>query len=146
MRKLLVIGILLFSFPLLAACGSESDEPQEENATETTEEPEKAEEKDDVGENLLTSKKLEERIQAGMSIDSYAAELTAMEEKGKTALLKKYNVRDNKEIKAHILQSSDGFVAVETDGVEVTDVNNFKSIEEAEAHLKEIKMEEQQGE
>lgn len=67
-----------------------------------------------------------------MDLDSYSAELTVMEEKGETTVLKKYNLSGNQDIKAQILQSSDGFVAVETDGLEVTDVSNFKSMKEVE--------------
>lgn len=92
--------------------------------------------------DLFSTEKLQERIQKGMDLDSNSAELTAMEEKGETTLIKKYNLTGNEEIKAQILQSSDGFVAVETDGLEVTDVSNFKTMQEVEDHLNEKDMEE----
>ncbi|MFP3359339.1 hypothetical protein R0K17_18560, partial [Planococcus sp. SIMBA_143] len=55
---------------------------------------------------------------------------------------KKYNLTRNEEKKAQILQSSDGFVAVETDGLEETDVLNFKTMNVVEDHLNEKNMEE----
>jgi hypothetical protein len=145
MKKLLIAGNLLFSFPLLAACGSDNTAPQEEKESGDTaakDNQSEAEETNDPEENLLGSEKLQERIKKGMDVDAYSAELTAMEEKGKTAMLKRYNLPDNQEIKANILQSSDGFIAVETDGLEVTNVTSFKSMKEVEAHLKEKGMEE----
>ena len=49
---------------------------------------------------------------------------------------------DEPAAKAQVLQSSDGFVAVKTDGLEVTDVSNFKNMQEVEDHLNEKDMEE----
>lgn len=146
MKKLLIAGNLLFTFPLLAACGADDTESQEEKESEATDNQEEGEKTNDPEENLLGSEKLKERIKKGMDVDSYSAELTAMEEKGETAILTKYNLSDDQEIKANILQSSDGFVAVETDGLEVTGVKSFKSMKEVEAHLKEKGMEENKGE
>ncbi|MCA1055365.1 hypothetical protein LCM10_10245 [Rossellomorea aquimaris] len=143
MKKIIMALTLSFTFPLLAACGSDDEGEMGENANADTMEMDEQGEATDKGGELLGSGKLQERIQPGMDIDAYAAELTAMEEKGETTLLKKYNLPGNKEIKANILQSSGGFVAVETDGLEVTDVNEFKSIQQVEKHLKDKEMEEE---
>ena len=147
MKKLLIAGNLFFALSILGACGSEDAEPEEDTSSDTAEmnDQQDSQEKDEPAAELLGSEKLQERIQKGMDLDSYSAELTAMEEKGETTLVKKYNLTGNEEIKAQILQSSDGFVAVETDGLEVTDVSNFKTMQEIEDHLNEKDMEEDMG-
>lgn len=144
MKKLLIAGNLFFALSILGACGSEDAEPEENTSGDTAEmsDQQDSKEMDEQAAELLGSEKLQERIQKGMDLDSYSAELTAMEEKGETTLVKKYNLTGNEEIKAQILQSSDGFVAVETDGLEVTDVSNFKTMQEVEDHLNEKDMEE----
>jgi hypothetical protein len=144
MIKLLIAGNLFFALSILGACGSEEAEPEDNTSSDTAEmsDQQESQEMDEPAAELLGSEKLQERIQKGMDLDSYSAELTAMEEKGETTLVKKYNLTGNEEIKAQILQSSDGFVAVETDGIEVTDVSNFKSMQEVEDHLNEKDMEE----
>ncbi|WP_034756409.1 hypothetical protein [Rossellomorea vietnamensis] len=144
MKKLLIAGNLFFALSILGACGSDEAEPQDNTSGDTAEmsDQQDTQEMDEPAAELLDSEKLQERIQKGMDLDSYSAELTAMEEKGETTLVKKYNLTGNEEIKAQILQSSDGFVAVETDGQEVTDVSNFKSMQEVEDHLNEKDMEE----
>ncbi|MCR8848309.1 hypothetical protein NQ095_07835 [Rossellomorea sp. SC111] len=147
MKKLLIAGNLFFTLSILGACSSEDAEPEENTSNDTAEmnDQQDSQEKEEPATELLGSEKLQERIQKGMDLDSYSAELTAMEEKGKTTLVKKYNLTGNEEIKAQVLQSSDGFVAVETDGLEVTDVSNFKSMQEVEDHLNEKDMEEDMG-
>ncbi|WP_061809603.1 hypothetical protein [Rossellomorea vietnamensis] len=144
MKKLLIAGNLFFALSILGACGSDEAEPQDNTSGDTAEmsDQQDTQEMDEPAAELLDSEKLQERIQKGMDLDSYSAELTAMEEKGETTLIKKYNLTGNEEIKAQILQSSDGFVAVETDGLEVTDVSNFKTMQEVEDHLNEKDMEE----
>ncbi|MFC7786886.1 hypothetical protein ACFQWC_20630 [Rossellomorea sp. GCM10028870] len=148
MKKRLIAGNLLFALSILGACGSEEAEPEDNTSGDTAEmsNQQDSKEMDEPAAELLDSEKLQERIQKGMDLDSYSAELTAMEEKGETTLVKKYNLTGNEEIKAQILQSSDGFVAVETDGLEVTDVSNFKTMQEVEDHLKEKNMEEDMSE
>ncbi|CAN7267955.1 hypothetical protein [Rossellomorea sp. LjRoot5] len=148
MKKLLIAGNLFFALLILGACGSEEAEPEENTSSDTAEmsDQQDSKEMEDQAAEMLDSEKLQERIQKGMDLDSYSAELTAMEEKGKTTLVKKYNLTGNKEIKAQILQSSDGFVAVETDGLEVTDVSSYKSMKEVEDHLNEKDMEEDMSE
>ncbi|MFI8685902.1 hypothetical protein [Rossellomorea sp. NPDC077527] len=144
MKKLLIAGNLLFALSILGACGSEEAEPEDNTSGDTAEmsDQQDTQEMDEPAAELLDSEKLQERVQKGMDLDSYSAELTAMEEKGETTLVKKYNLTGNKEIKAQILQTSDGFVAVETDGLEVADVSNFKTMKEVEDHLNEKDMEE----
>ncbi|RBP03861.1 hypothetical protein [Rossellomorea aquimaris] len=148
MKKLLIAGNLFFALSILGACGSEDAEPEENTTGDTAEmsDQQDSKEMDEPAAELLDSEKLQERIQKGMDLDSYSAELTAMEEKGETTLVKKYNLTGNEEIKAQILQSSDGFVAVETDGLEVTDVSSFKTMQEVEDHLNEKDMEEDMSE
>jgi hemolysin activation/secretion protein len=147
MKKLLIAGNLFFALSILGACGSEDAEPEDNTTSDTAEMSDQQEtQKDEPAAELFGSEKLQERIQKGMDLDSYSAELTAMEEKGETALVKKYNLTGNEEIKAQVLQSADGFVAVETDGLEVTDVSNFKSMQEVEDHLNEKDMEEDMSE
>ena len=148
MKKLLIAGNLFFALSILGACGSEEAQPDENTSSDTAEmsDQQETQEMDDSAAELFGSEKLEERIQKGMDLDSYSAELTAMEEKGETTVVKKYNLSGNQDIKAQILQSSDGFVAVETDGLEVTDVSNFKSMKEVEDHLNDKDMEEDMGE
>ncbi|MFL8936186.1 hypothetical protein ACKA06_05235 [Rossellomorea oryzaecorticis] len=148
MKKLMIAGNLIFALSILGACGSEDAEPEENASSDTAEmnDQQESQEMDEPAADLLGSEKLQERIQKGMDLDAYSAELTAMEEKGKTTVLKKYNLSGNEEIKAQVLQSSDGFVAVETDGLEVSDVSNFKSMKEVEDHLKEKDMEEDKSE
>jgi hypothetical protein len=147
MKKRLIAGNLFFALSILGACGSEEDEPEENTTSDTAEmsDQQGSQEIDEPAAELLSSEKLQERIQKGMDLDSYSAELTAMEEKGETTLVKKYNLSGNEEIKAQVLQSADGFVAVETDGLEVTDVSNFKSMQVVEDHLNEKDMEEDMG-
>jgi hypothetical protein len=144
MKKLLIAGNLFFALSILGACGSDEAEPEENTSNDPAEMSDQQEikEMDEPAADLFSSEKLQERIQNGMDLDSYSAELTAMEEKGETTLVKKYNLTGNEEIKAQILQSSDGFVAVETDGLEVTDVSSFKTMQEVEDHLNEKDMEE----
>jgi hypothetical protein len=144
MKKLLIAGNLFFALSILGACGSEEAEPEDTTSNDTAEmnDQQESQETDETSAELLGSEKLQERVQKGMDLDSYSAELTAMEEKGETTVVKKYNLSGNEEIKAQILQSSDGFVAVETDGLEVTDVSTFKSMKEVEDHLNEKDMEE----
>lgn len=148
MKKLLIAGNLFFALSILGACGSEEAEPEENTSGDTAEmsDQQDSQEVDEPAAELFGSEKLQERIQKGMDLDSYSAELTAMEEKGETTLVKKYNLTGNEEIKAQILQSADGFVAVETDGLEVTDVSSHKSIQEVEDHLNEKDMEEDMSE
>lgn len=148
MKKLLIAGNLFFALSILGACGSEDAEPEESTSSETAEmnDQQDTKEMEEPAAELFGSEKLQERIQKGMDLDSYSAELTAMEEKGETTLVKKYNLTGNEEIKAQILQSSDGFVAVETDGLEVTDVSSFKTMQEVEDHLNEKDMEEDMSE
>jgi hypothetical protein len=144
MKKLLIAGNLFFALSILGACGSEEAEPEDTTSNDTAEmnDQQESQDMDEASAELLGSEKLQERIQKGMDLDSYSAELTAMEEKGETTVVKKYNLSGNEEIKAQILQSSDGFVAVETDGLEVTDVSNFKTMKEVEDHLNEKDREE----
>ncbi|PFA69778.1 hypothetical protein CN378_03150 [Bacillus sp. AFS015802] len=144
MKKLLIAGNLFFALSILGACGSEEAEPEENTSGDTAEmsDQQDSKEMDEPAAEPLDSEKLQERIQKGMDLDSYSAELTAMEEKGETIVVKKYNLTGNEEIKAQILQSADGFVAVETDGLEVTDVSYFKTMQEVEDHLNEKDMEE----
>jgi hemolysin activation/secretion protein len=148
MKKLLIAGNLFFALSILGACGSDEAEPEENTSNDTAEmsDQQETQEKEEPAADLFGSEKLQERIQKGMDLDSYSAELTAMEEKGETTLVKKYNLTGNEEIKAQILQSSDGFVAVETDGLEVTDVSSFKTMQEVEDHLNEKDMEEDMSE
>ncbi|MBW3111566.1 hypothetical protein KYJ26_06975 [Bacillus sp. MCCB 382] len=142
MKKLLIAGNLLFTLSILGACGSEEAEDNTSNDTAEMNDQQDSQDMDEPAAELFDSEKLQERVQKGMDLDSYSAELTAMEEKGETTLVKKYNLTGNEEIKAQILQSSDGFVAVETDGLEVTDVSSFKTMQEVEDHLNEKDMEE----
>ncbi|WP_201714602.1 hypothetical protein [Rossellomorea arthrocnemi] len=144
MKKLLIAGNLFFALSILGACGSEEAEPEDTTSNDTAEmnDQQESQDMDEASAELLDSEKLQERVRKGMDLDSYSAELTAMEEKGETTVVKKYNLSGNEEIKAQILQSSDGFVAVETDGLEVTDVSNFKTMKEVEDHLNEKDMEE----
>ncbi|OAT81488.1 hypothetical protein A6P54_11970 [Bacillus sp. MKU004] len=148
MKKLMIAGNLIFALSILGACGSEDAEPEENSSSDSAEmnDQQESQDMDEPAADLLGSEKLQERIQKGMDLDAYSAELTAMEEKGETTVLKKYNLSGNEEIKAQVLQSSDGFVAVETDGLEVSDVSNFKSMKEVEDHLKEKDMEEDKSE
>ncbi|MCA0151109.1 hypothetical protein LCD52_20430 [Rossellomorea vietnamensis] len=148
MKKLLIAGNLFFALSILGACGSDEAEPEENTSNDTAEmnDQQDTQEMEEPTADLFSSEKLQERIQKGMDLDSYSAELTAMEEKGETTLVKKYNLTGNEEIKAQILQSSDGFVAVETDGLEVTDVSSFKTMQEVEDHLNEKDMEEDMSE
>jgi hypothetical protein len=148
MKKLLMAGNLFFALSILGACGSDNAEPEENASGGTAEmdDQQESQEMDEPAADLLGSEKLKERIQKGMDVDSYSAELTAMEEKGKTTVLKTYNLTGNEEVKANVLQSSDGFVTVETDGLEVTEVSSFKTMKEVEAHLKEKNMEEEKSE
>ncbi|MGG3913359.1 hypothetical protein [Rossellomorea vietnamensis] len=148
MKKLLIAGNLFFALTILGACGSEEAEPEENSSNDTAEmsDQQETQEKEEPAAELFGSEKLQERIQKGMDLDSYSAELTAMEEKGETTLVKKYNLTGNEEIKAQVLQSADGFVAVETDGQEVTDVSSFKTMQEVEDHLNEKDMEEDMSE
>ncbi|WP_406686512.1 hypothetical protein [Rossellomorea vietnamensis] len=148
MKKILIAGNLFFSLSILGACGSDEAEPEENTSSDTAEmnDQQETQEMDEPAADLFSSEKLQERIQKGMDLDSYSAELTAMEEKGETTLVKKYNLTGNEEIKAQILQSSDGFVAVETDGLEVTDVSSYESMKEVEDHLNDKDMEEDMSE
>ncbi|WGG44701.1 hypothetical protein [Rossellomorea sp. DA94] len=148
MKKLLIAGNLFFALSILGACGSDEAEPEENTSNDTAEmgDQQDTQEMDESAADLFSTEKLQERIQKGMDLDSYSAELTAMEEKGETTLVKKYNLTGNEEIKAQILQSSDGFVAVETDGLEVTDVSGYKSMKEVEDHLNDKDMEEDMSE
>ncbi|MEI2667008.1 hypothetical protein [Rossellomorea sp. LJF3] len=148
MKKLLLAGNLFFALSILGACGSEEAEPEENTSSDTAEmnDQQDTQEMEEPTAEFFSSEKLQERIQKGMDLDSYSAELTAMEEKGETTVVKKYNLTGNEEIKAQILQSSDGFVAVETDGMEVTDVSSFKTMQEVEDHLNEKDMEEDMSE
>jgi hemolysin activation/secretion protein len=148
MKKLLIAGNLFFALSILGACGSDEAEPEENSSNDTAEmnDQQDTQEMEEPTADLFSSEKLQERIQKGMDLDSYSAELTAMKEKGETTLVKKYNLTGNEEIKAQILQSSDGFVAVETDGLEVTDVSSYKSMKEVEDHLNDKDMEEDMSE
>lgn len=136
MKKLLISCSCLF---LLSACGTE--EPKKDEGTKNTEQTEQTQSKSEP----VDSKQIKERITKGMNLDTYSAEITAMEEKGKTSVIDKYVLSDNKQAFANILQVSDGFVAVKTDGKEITGVESFPSIEDAESHLKDNNFEKSNG-
>lgn len=122
MRKLL---LSIAAVGMLAGCGEDdiaSSQPETEKKTV---------------ENPVTVDYLQDRIREGMDYDAYAVEIQSWAEKGQADIQGTVEAEGNPEVSGDIIQVSDGFLAVATDGKEITEVKSFPTPEEAKTYLNE---------
>ena len=120
--------ILAFLIPLVA-CGNDvgqgAPDSDAEEAINTMKE----------NQQVLTVEELEERIVPGMDLDTYAVEIQSWVEKNKAVIEEKVKTETTEVASADIIQVSDGYLAVENDGLKVTDVTSFSTVEEAKDYV-----------
>lgn len=128
MKKILISFVAI---GMLASCSQEDSETAKEDI-ETVEETEQKTEEDPV-----TLEYLQTRIQEGMDYDTYSVEIQAWVDKGQAKVQDSIEPEGITNESADIIQVADGFLAVATDGKEITDVKPFASPEEAKEYINE---------
>ncbi|URM31239.1 hypothetical protein LLY41_12400 [Cytobacillus firmus] len=86
----------------------------------------------------LSIAELDERIDEGMNIDTYSAEVQSWAEKGQLEMEETVVVEDENTSSADILQLADGFLGVAYDEKEVTEVKMFQSAEHAKKYFESL--------
>jgi hypothetical protein len=96
--------------------------------------PEKEEQNEEI---TVTTDYLQQRFTKGLDVDSYAVEIQTWVDKGQAEIVNTVRPAKQKNVQADIIQVSNGFLAVVTDGKEITFVKPFASPEDAEKYLHE---------
>lgn len=86
----------------------------------------------------LSIAELDDRIDEGMNIDTYSAEVQSWAEKGQLEMEETVVVEDENTSSADILQLADGFLGVAYDEKEVTEVKMFQSAEHAKEYFESL--------
>lgn len=138
MRKL----VYAFSaMMLLTACGADEET---DNASEKVNVEEKNREENNTlegqkgAEKPLSVAELDDRIDEGMNIDTYSAEVQSWAEKGQLEMEETVIVDEENTSSADILQLADGFLGVAYDEKEITEVKMFQSVENAKEYFESL--------
>ncbi|CAM3631434.1 hypothetical protein [Cytobacillus oceanisediminis] len=126
---------------LLTACGAddETDNASEEvNVEEKNSEENNSLEGQKGAEKPLSVAELDDRIDEGMNIDTYSAEVQSWAEKGQLEMEETVIVDEENTSSADILQLADGFLGVAYDEKEVTEVKMFQSAENAKEYFESL--------
>ncbi|PWW31808.1 hypothetical protein DFO73_10162 [Cytobacillus oceanisediminis] len=126
---------------LLTACGAdeETDNASEEvNVEEKNSEENNTLEGQKGAEKPLSVAELDDRIDEGMNIDTYSAEIQSWAEKGQLEMEETVIVDEENTSSADILQLADGFLGVAYDEKEVTEVKMFQSAENAKEYFESL--------
>lgn len=132
MKKIL---ISLAAVGMLASCSQEDSETAKEDIETVEEMPPETEQKTE--EDPVTIEYLQTRIQEGMDYDTYSVEIQAWVDKGQAEVQDSIEPEGTTNESADIIQVADGFLAVATDGKEITEVKPFDSPEEAKEYINE---------
>ncbi|PAE26255.1 hypothetical protein [Bacillus sp. 7894-2] len=123
---------------MLTAC-SAGEENKDEAAKKDNSSQEYNEATNTEGEKKpLSIAELDERIDEGMNIDTYSAEVQSWAEKGQLEMEETVVVEDENTSSADILQLADGFLGVAYDEKEVTEVKMFQSAEHAKEYFESL--------
>ncbi|MBG9450803.1 hypothetical protein ABE67_16115 [Cytobacillus firmus] len=123
---------------MLSACSAD-EEKKEEAAKNENSSQEYNEATNTEGEKKpLSIAELDDRIDEGMNIDTYSAEVQSWAEKGQLEMEETVVVEDEKTSSADILQLADGFLGVAYDEKEVTEVKMFQSAEHAKEYFESL--------
>ncbi|MGN7175343.1 hypothetical protein BK139_19960 [Paenibacillus sp. FSL R5-0490] len=123
---------------MLTAC-SEGEEKKDETAKKENSSQEYNEATNTKGEKKpLSIAELDDRIDEGMNIDTYSAEVQSWAEKGQLEMEETVVVEDENTSSADILQLADGFLGVAYDEKEVTEVKMFQSAEHAKEYFESL--------
>lgn len=123
---------------MLTACSAE-EEKKEEAANKENSSQEYNEATNTEGEKKpLSIAELDDRIDEGMNIDTYSAEVQSWAEKGQLEMEETVVVEDENTSSADILQLADGFLGVAYDEKEVTEVKMFQSAEHAKEYFESL--------
>lgn len=123
---------------MLTAC-SAGEEKKDEAAKKENSSQEYNEATNTEGEKKpLSIAELDDRIDEGMNIDTYSAEVQSWAEKGQLEMKETVVVEDEKTSSADILQLADGFLGVGYDEKEVTKVKMFQSAEHAKEYFESL--------
>ncbi|MEK3854547.1 hypothetical protein [Cytobacillus sp. FSL H8-0458] len=123
---------------MLTAC-SAGEEKKEEAAEKENSSQEYNEATNTEGEKKpLSIAELDDRIDEGMNIDTYSAEVQSWAEKGQLEMEETVVVEDENTSSADILQLADGFLGVAYDEKEVTEVKMFQSAEHAKEYFESL--------
>ncbi|MBN8201290.1 hypothetical protein [Bacillus sp. NTK034] len=128
--------ILAFTACILMTACSTEEENKEEAANDSTNSQEYNDATNTEGEEKpLSVAELDDRIDEGMNIDTYSAEVQSWAEKGQLEMEDTVIVEDENTSSADILQLADGFLGVAYDEKEVTEVKMFQSVEHAKEYF-----------
>ncbi|MGA5688609.1 hypothetical protein [Cytobacillus pseudoceanisediminis] len=123
---------------LMTACSAE-EENKKEAKNDLTNSQEYNEAVNTEGEEKpLSVAELDDRIDEGMNIDTYSAEVQSWAEKGQLEMEETVTVEDENTSSADILQLADGFLGVAYDEKEVTEVKMFQSVEHAKEYFESL--------
>jgi hypothetical protein len=123
---------------MLTAC-SAGEEKKDEAAKKENSSQEYNEATNTEGEKKpLSIAELDDRIDEGMNIDTYSAEVQSWAEKGQLEMKETVVVEDENTSSADILQLADGFLGVGYDEKEVTKVKMFQSAEHAKEYFESL--------
>ncbi|MEH6988629.1 hypothetical protein [Cytobacillus firmus] len=123
---------------MLTAC-SAGEEKKDETAKKENSSQEYNEATNTEGEKKpLSIAELDDRIDEGMNIDTYSAEVQSWAEKGQLEMEETVVVEDENTSSADILQLADGFLGVAYDEKEVTEVKMFQSAEHAKEYFESL--------
>lgn len=123
---------------LMTACNTE-EKNKEEAENNSTNSQEYNEARNTEGEEKpLSVAELDDRIDEGMNIDTYSAEVQSWAEKGQLEMEETVIVEDENTSSADILQLADGFLGVAYDEKEVTEVKMFQTVEHAKEYFESL--------
>jgi hypothetical protein len=123
---------------MLTAC-SAGEEKKDEAAEKENSSQEYNEATNTEGEKKpLSIAELDDRIDEGMNIDTYSAEVQSWAEKGQLEMEETVVVEEENTSSADILQLADGFLGVAYDEKEVTEVKMFQSAEHAKEYFESL--------
>lgn len=123
---------------LMTACSAE-EENKEGAKNDSTNSQEYNDAVNTEGEEKpLSVAELDDRIDEGMNIDTYSAEVQSWAEKGQLEMEETVTVEDENTSSADILQLADGFLGVAYDEKEVTKVKMFQSVEHAKEYFESL--------